>query len=408
MKRKLIILLFLLLLLLPFNCLALEYPNLHYENAIIYDLTNDEVLYELKSDEVKSIASLTKLMTIITAIENNTDWSKKIIYNQNMKNNVAWYASVAGFKVGDILTFDDLLYSAMLPSGADATVALAIATSGSLDSFVEKMNLTAKKIGMKDSNFVNVHGLDEQNHYSTAADIQKLLVYALKNSKFKEVYTTKEYTLSTGQKIKSTIQKQADISNIDISKIKGSKTGFTNNAGLCISVLMNHKNHDIVIITLGAEENPNGIAYNLSDALTLIDFIEKNYNNQTIIKKNKLIKKVVVKNSKQETYKIKASQNITAFLENDYKKEKIKVKYSGKQTLSYQEKKGTKIGQLSYYYDNKLLLKEDIIVTIDIQPSIFKIIKSNIVLIITIFISCIFAIFLFKDHKNLKRKLSKK
>lgn len=275
MKRKLIILLFLLLLLLllPFNCLALEYPNLHYENTIIYDLTNDEVLYELKSDEVKSIASLTKLMTIITAIENNTDWSKKIIYNQNMKNNVAWYASVAGFKVGDILTFDDLLYSAMLPSGADATVALAIATSGSLDSFVEKMNLTAKKIGMKDSNFVNVHGLDEQNHYSTAADIQKLLVYALKNPKFKEVYTTKEYTLSTGQKIKSTIQKQADISNIDISKIKGSKTGFTNNAGLCISVLMNHKNHDIVIITLGAEENPNGIAYNLSDALTLIDFI---------------------------------------------------------------------------------------------------------------------------------------
>lgn len=152
MKSKLFILLFLLLL--PFNCLALEYPNLHYENAIIYDLTNDEVLYELKSDEVKSIASLTKLMTIITAIENNTDWSKKIIYNQNMKNNVAWYASVAGFKVGDILTFDDLLYSAMLPSSADATVALAIATSGSLSSFVEKMNLTAKKIGMKDSNLL--------------------------------------------------------------------------------------------------------------------------------------------------------------------------------------------------------------------------------------------------------------
>ena len=123
---KKVFLLITFILLLPLNTLALEYPSLHYDSAIVYDLTDNKVLYELNSTEQKSIASLTKLMTIITAIENTEDLNKTITYDSNMKNNIAWYASVAGFKVGDKLTFNDLLYAAMLPSGADATVAVHI------------------------------------------------------------------------------------------------------------------------------------------------------------------------------------------------------------------------------------------------------------------------------------------
>ena len=142
---------------------------------------------------------------------------KKITYSQEMKNNVMWYASVAGFRVGDVLTFEDLLYAAMLPSGADATVALAITTSGSLESFVIEMNVLAKKIDMNNSNFVNVHGLDEDNHYSTAEDLRKLLEYSLENEIFKKIYMTKEHTLSTGKTIKSTSCSFASIIAFSIS-----------------------------------------------------------------------------------------------------------------------------------------------------------------------------------------------
>lgn len=160
--KKIIILLLLTTFLIPINVFSLNYPQLHYKSCIIYDLTDQKILYELNSNESLSIASLTKLLTIITAIENNSDLNKSIIYTQEMQNNAMWYASSVGFKVGEELTFMDLLYGAMLPSGADATVALAFTTSGSIENFVNKMNITAQKIGMNNSNFVNVHGLDEK------------------------------------------------------------------------------------------------------------------------------------------------------------------------------------------------------------------------------------------------------
>lgn len=407
--KKILFLILVLIPMTPINTLAITYPNMHYQSAVVYDVTDKKVLYEINSNEINSIASLTKVMTIITAIEKNKEENRVITYTKNMKDNVAWYASVAGFKVGERLTFDDLLYAAMLPSGADATVALAITTSGSIEAFVEEMNNMAKKLGMNNTNFINVHGLDEENHYSTAKDIQILLEYALKNEKFKTIYTTKEYTLSTGKKVNSTVQKQSNKHNLDISKILGSKTGFTENAGLCISVLMNHRGHEIIFVTLGAPTN-NNIPYNISDSLNLISFIETNYNVQTLIKKGTIVKKVPIKNSKQEIYPIISSQDINYFLENDYEKEKVKIEYIGKEELSYKDKINDKIGTINYYYNNEKVNEEDIYLSTEIQPDIFKIISSNKLLpiILTTVISILFAITIFKKSHYLKRKITRR
>lgn len=390
--KKLILLL--ILILMPLNINALEYPTLHYKNAIIYDTTDNKTLYELNSTEKISIASLTKLMTIITAIENNPDLNKKIIYTENMKNNVAWYASKTGFKVGEELTINDLLYGAMLPSGADATVALAITTSNSLDEFIKLMNKKAKEIGMTNSNFVNVHGLDEENHYSTPEDIKKLLEYSLKNQKFKKIYSTNKYTLSTGKVIKSTIKKQSDKLNLDITKILGSKTGTTGNAGLCISVLMKHQNHEIIIITFGApvENKP----YHIIDANELINFIENNYSNQILLKKNAIIKEIPIKNSKTNTYKITSSKDITKFLENNYSKENLKIKYKGLNELSYKNKYNEKIGTIEYYYNDEKISEQKVHLKETLEPDILKIINSNKNLIILSIILIIISIFSIK------------
>ena len=197
------VLLAITLLILPISVCALEYPKLDSKNVEIYDLTDKKIIYEYKSNEVSSIASLTKIATTITAIENIENLNEKVTITEEILQTVSWDASRAGLKAGDIVTYKDLLYAYMLPSGADATNSIAILSSGSIENFVKKMNDLVHKIGLFNTNFVNVTGLDEESNKSSADDVTKLLVYSLKNPIFKKLYTTKEYKMSNNQIIKS-------------------------------------------------------------------------------------------------------------------------------------------------------------------------------------------------------------
>lgn len=367
------ILLLIILLLFPIYTSALTYPNLHYKSALIYDMTDNKLLYELNTKEQRSIASLTKIVTTITALESIDDLTDEVTITNSMLSKVRWDASIAGLKAGETYTYEDLLYASILPSGADATISLAISTSGSIDNFVKKMNELTDRIGMTNSNFVNVHGLDEKGHYSTAEDIHKLLMYCLKNPKFKEIYTTKEYQLSTGKIVKSTVKTTGNRIGKDTSRILGSKTGFTLGAGLCMSAIINSDNHEILIITLGATPN-TGNTYHVLDTLELINFIDNSYNIETISKKDTKLISIPVSLSKIDTYDIKTTKDITKFLEKDYDKSLIKVEYKGKETLSYKDKINTKIGTITYTYNQEIISTEDVILNIEIKPDYIKII----------------------------------
>lgn len=203
----------------PIYAFALEIPNLNSEAVIVYDMDADTVIFDKNSQNVHSIASLTKIMTVLTAIENIDDFSTNVTITNEMLAGIYWNASVAGLKVGDIVTYRDLLYAAILPSGADATQVLAYTVSGSVDTFVYKMNELAKKIGVKNTHYVNTTGLDQDGAYSTAYDQMLILDYALQNSMFKEVYTTKEYTLTNGLKVEASVQKYNQVLNLDTSKL---------------------------------------------------------------------------------------------------------------------------------------------------------------------------------------------
>ena len=366
------ILLLIILLLFPIYTNALTYPNLHYKSALIYDMTDNKLLYELNTKEQRSIASLTKIVTTITALESIDDLTDEVTITNSMLSKVRWDASIAGLKAGETYTYEDLLYASILPSGADATISLAISTSGSIDNFVKKMNELTDRIGMTNSNFVNVHGLDEKGHYSTAEDIHKLLMYCLKNPKFKEIYTTKEYQLSTGKIVKSTVKTTGNRIGKDTSRILGSKTGFTLGAGLCMSAIINSDNHEILIITLGATPN-TGNTYHVLDTLELINFIDDSYNIETISKKDTKLISIPVSLSKQESYDIKTTKDITKFLEKDYDKSLIKVEYKGKEKLSYKDKLNTKIGTITYTYNQEIISTEEVILNIEIKPDYIKI-----------------------------------
>lgn len=270
MKKILLI----LILFIPLNVQAIELPELSSNKFIIYDKTSNEILSELNSNEQTSIASLTKIMTVITALEHISNIKERIIITSPMLSGIYWNASRAGIKVGDNLTYEDLLYATILPSGADAAHALAISISGDINNFIDEMNNLAKKIGLENTNFANVSGIDNINNYSTLSDISKLLNYALDNKTFKEIYTTKEYNLTTGLKVEATIISFNKSMNLDISRILGSKTGYTNNAGYCLSSLINSNNHEVIIITSGAKKEENNF-YHVIDTLNLIDYTDQ-------------------------------------------------------------------------------------------------------------------------------------
>ena len=380
---KKIVLIFITLFLFPITIYALDYPDLNSKHVEVYDMTEDKSLYEIDSNGKTSIASLTKIATTIVAIESIKDLDEEVTVTNKMLNTVSIEASKAGLKAGDKLSYLDLLYASMLPSGADATNVIAISSSGSVDNFVKKMNDLASKLKLKNTHFVNTSGLDEDGNYSTVSEVRKLLTYALKNEVFKEIYSTKKYTLSNGIVVKATLNSRYNTPGYSTNKIIGSKTGHTDLAGYCLSSLSSINGHDFIIVTTNATKEDNKF-YNVIDTVKLINFLESNYNDRILIKEGELLKIIPVNLSKIDQYEIKASKNITKYLPRDYDKKKFKYEYEGLEKLSFRNKKDSKIGEVKYFYDGEEFYKEDIILNQKIKISFIKIIRSYWYIIVII------------------------
>ena len=405
MKRLFFLLL--IITIMPTMAYCLEYPNINSKMVEVYDLTDNEVLYEVDSNKKTSIASLTKIATTITAIENIKNLDEEVTITKDILKTVSWDASKAGLKRGDKVTYIDLLYASMLPSGADATNSIAILSSGSIDKFVLKMNSLAKNLNLKNTHFVNVTGLDDKEHYSTADDVKTLLSYALKNPLFKKIYTTREYTLSNGLKVKSTIITYNKNSSVNTSKIIGSKTGYTGDAGYCLSSLSEANGHEILIVVLKANHTGNNY-YNIVDTVKLIDFINKNYKEEVIVKRNDLVKNIPVTLSDINNYKVVAYSDVKKYLPSDYNKNDIKIKYGGLEELSYKNKKGEKIGTIKYYYKNKLVAKEDVKLNKKIKFNLGKFIKKHFIIIIIVVILVLIVLLNLIKRKKRKNKIQAK
>ena len=166
-----------LFLLIPININALE---INSEHAILYNMNEDMVLYEKDADTRTYIASLTKIMTTIVAIENIDNMNEYVtIPYEALDGLIEANASVAGFRLGQKVTYKDLLYGILLPSGADATKTVAYYIAGSEDNFVDLMNKKALDLGLTNTHFGTTSRLDTDNHYSTVGAMSIILQYAL-------------------------------------------------------------------------------------------------------------------------------------------------------------------------------------------------------------------------------------
>lgn len=382
MKKILTLIITFVILTVKVNAINL---NISSKTAILYNLDNGEILYEKNADEKVSIASLTKIMTALVTLENIQDLDKQVVLiNQDFQGLVQANAVTAGFTKGEIVTYKDLLYGLLLPSGADAAKALARNVAGSEDSFIKMMNDKVKELDLKQTNFSTVIGLDDENNYSTARELSLIFKEALKNNDFKTIIKAKQYTTSDSKiKFKSTIQSNAKKFDIDIPYILGGKTGTTTDAGLCLATIAKANNVNYMLVTTGAIYDKKA-PHHIEDAKIIYDYFINNYGNQKVVNKNNPFKTIKTKYTDKNTLKLYPNKNITMYLENDYNKNDIKYTYQGKEELTPLNKKGETIGTLKIYYQDKLLDTQKIILKENLNFNIQSFLKQEIIPIISV------------------------
>lgn len=406
MKRFLLFFTLIISFLYGANICYAEELDIYSKFAILYNMDDDIILYEKNSEERTSIASLTKIMTCIVAIENIDNLDQKIILKSDVFTGLAEAgASVAGFRVGENVTFRDLLMGALLPSGADATRALALNISGSESEFVNLMNNKAVELGLKDTHFENTTGLESSNHYSTVKDISIILKYALKNQTFKDMYTTREYTTTSNLTFYSTLKKISNNYSFDVSNILGSKTGYTDEAGLCMSSIANYNDVNYLLVTAGADYRGN-VPRQLLDAITIYNFYSTNYGYKNIINVGDFIKTINEEYSTKEKYDITSQITISKFLNNSFDENKIKYEYNGLDKISCKNKIGDKLGRVNIIYDDNIIGTFDVFLTETINFSLFTFLLQTklIYLIGTTIIILLLIICFLKKRKDIKKK----
>lgn len=358
------------------------------EYVTLYNMNEDTLLYSKNDTKKTSIASLTKMMTTLVAIEEIDNLDKIVTIKERDFEGTVGY-SKAGFKVGDKVTYRDLLYGIILPSGADAVNAVVNNTLG-YDKFIKKMNEIAKKIGMNDTSYANPVGKDDENNYSTSNDLAKLLKYALKNETFKTIFTTKNYKTSNGINLESTVNRYENILNTN--EIKGAKSGFTKDAGRCLASITTLNNVDYLLVVI----NSSTISpYNaVKDTITIYDYYNNNYGYKNIINDDTFIKEIPVDFSKEKTYKITGSEDIEKYLKNNTE---VTYKYVGSDKVTFNTKKGSKLGVVKIYDGDVLLATSNVYLENNIE-------YYPIITYIMIGIAVIFVILIVKKIKKKKHR----
>ena len=264
------------------SSVSIPSDSLHSPHAILVCLDDHTILMQKKGEEKIYPASLTKMMMAIVAIENMPDLQQKIKLPRSMFQDLSDAdATMAGFQPDEQVRAIDLLYGTLLPSGAECCIGLANQIAGSEQNFVKMMNQKAVNLGMNNTHFANATGLHDKNHYTTVKDLATLLSYALKNNTFRKIFTSSRHTTQPTNKnpdgitFYSTLFGKMDDQGIIDGKILGGKTGYTDEAGLCLASLAKKGGQEYVLVTAGARGNHKSEQYNITDALTVYNSIVK-------------------------------------------------------------------------------------------------------------------------------------
>lgn len=263
--------------------IKVDLSSLYSANAILLDVKTGKILAEKSSTDKIYPASLTKIMTVLVGAENMKDLQKEVTIPSEIQGAlIENHASVAGFEMGEKVKAEDLLYGAILSSGADCCMTMAREVAGSEEEYLKLMNKKAEELGLKNTHFADVSGFHHEDNYSTVEDLAELLRGALENEEFYKVFTTNTYTTAAtkehpkGIELKSTLYKNLDTMEVTGGKILGGKTGYTEAAGLCLASLAQINGREYVLVTAKADGNLFTEGFHVKDAVNVYEQIGKN------------------------------------------------------------------------------------------------------------------------------------
>ncbi len=308
----------------PFTAKAATYtPNIKiYADAYMLISLDDDsypVVAEKNADKRKYPASLTKIVTTMVTLNKVKDLSQKTTVSKSAIE--ALYgtgAQVAGLKIGQTITIEELLYLTMVHSACDACQVLAEFVSGSVPAFVEEMNSWAKSLGCKDTNFVNPDGLHDPNHYTTPSDMAKITLAAMKNEIFNKISSTQQYKFGKLNFIHTNYMLDKFHVTYYYQYAQGIKTGSTEQAGYCVITKASKGGYNYLAIIMDSPiEVLDGIKTKCSfiDAKSLFDWAFDSLKYTTVVRKNDIAYELPVNNGKDaDTVQLVVKDDITTLV----------------------------------------------------------------------------------------------
>ncbi len=336
--KKIISLLIVFSVLLSFNpC----YANIGVsaQSAILIEKNSGRILYSKSLDVRLPIASTTKIMTAICALE-----------NCDINSIVEVSATASGIEgssmylqTGEKMTVKELLYGLMLSSGNDAAVAISEAVSGKSEDFINLMNQKASEIGANSTHFTNPNGLPDDAHYSTAYDMAKITAYAMQNPDFCEIVRTKSYKIEgDGKAYPRVLVNHNKLLNMYDGCI-GVKTGFTKTAGRCLVSAAERNGMTLICVTLNA---PN----DWDDHKAMFDYGFSNYEYKCVVQRDTSVTEIYVTDADSGPVPVFPGEDIYYPLKND---ENISLEFEIYPEISAPLKENDVVGKLSFSIDNK-------------------------------------------------------
>ncbi len=340
---------------------TIQTPTINSRAYVVIDRNSNTILIGKNENQKKKMASTTKIMTAIIVIE-NVDLTDTVEISQKAASTGG---SRLGLETGDKITVYDLLYGLMMRSGNDAAVALAEYVAGSITDFAILMNEKAESLGLTSTHFVTPHGLDEDEHYTTAYELALLSNYAMDNEIFAKIVGTTNYTITINGYPKSLTNTNELLGALN--GVYGIKTGFTNGANRCLVTCCKRGEMDIICVVLGADTKK----YRTTDSIKLIEYAFSNF---TYVNIEEIISNDFETWKKENLNTIQIIKGTSNYLELTYEKvqypvipirndliDKLDTSFYYSSTLESPINIGTPIGSLLLSLENQVIYSGNII-----------------------------------------------
>ena len=341
------------------------------KSVILYELNSGTMLYTWNPDEKIYPTSMVKMMTALVAIENG-NLDDVVTITRKMLNEVPIGILGMDLKSGEEITLRDLLYANMVESATDASVVIAHHVAGSTAEFLELMNAKAYEMGCKNTHYSNVHGLHDEETYTTARDICRITEIALENEIFRDMFQTSNYTIpATNKRPERELITTNHMMNERNKKyyyelITGGKTGATDQGGRCLTVTAEKDGMNILCIVMGAvptvEENGNLSAYgSFEESRILVDYAFSKFEFRQVFYDGQSLSQHPVVNGANDVV-TQATSTISTILPVGVDEEQLRWDYQATgDAITAPVKKGQKLGTVRVWFGSKCLAETDMV-----------------------------------------------